>query len=305
VFGVIGETPFLFGGYKALQAAGLPITGGGYDGPEWGTQPNTNMFSIGGPVDPSYPAYDAEALFMKQQGVTKVSSFGYGDSPSSTAAAKGFVVAAESVGLQNGYLNTAIPFGSVNVTPIALSMHNAGVDAAYMPLDDNTNFAILTAARQAGVHLKVALSATGYGQALLDDTSALPSADGTYFSTVGVPVEVKTSATQAFQSALAQYAHFTGVPGFDWYEGWSSTDLMLKGLSLAGQNPTRSSFINNLHTVTNYDANGLLSPANLTLAQFGKVPQTLCGWQVQLQGNKFVPVPADGKPLCGTLVPNS
>ncbi len=305
VFGVIGETPFLFGGYKPLQVAGVPVTGGGYDGPEWGLQPNTNMFSIGGPVDPHYPANNGLALFMKQHGVTKVAAFGYGDSPSSTAAAKGFMAAAQSVGLQKAYLDTSIPFGSVSTGPIALSVKNSGADGVDMPLDDNTNFAILTATDQEGVKFKVALSATGYGQALLDDSAAVGAANGTYFGTVGEPVELHTTATQAFQAALSQYAHYTGVPGFDWYEGWASTDLMIKGLQMAGQNPTRSSFIDALHTVTNYSANGLLAPANLTLALFGKAPQTACGWYVQLQGKQFVPVPANGQPSCGTLVPNS
>ena len=274
VFGVIGETPFLFGGYKPLQAGGLPVTGGGYDGPEWGQQPNTNMFSIGGPVDPHYPANNGAALFMKSLGVTTVAAFGYGVSPSSTAAAKGFVVAAQSVGLKKGYLDTSIPFGSVQAGPIALSLKSSGVDGLDMPLDDNTNFAIIAAADQAGVKLKVALSATGYGQALLDDTAVLGPANGTYFNTVGEPVELHTAATQAFQAALAKYANYTGVPGFDWYEGWGSTDLMIKGLQMAGKNPTRTSFITALHTVTDYDANGLLAAANLTLALFGQAPAT-------------------------------
>lgn len=305
VFGVIGETPFLFGGYKPLQAAGVPVTGGGYDGPEWGLQPNTNMFSISGPVDPHYPANTGAALFMKNLGVSTVAAFGYGPSPSSTAAAKGFIVGAQTVGLKKGYLDTSIPFGSVQAGPIALSLKGSGSDGLYMPLDDNTNFAIITAAKQAGVSLKVAISATGYGQALLDDTAALGPANGTYFQTVGEPVELNTPATQAFQAALAQYGNFKGVPGFDWYEGWASTDLMIQGLQMAGQNPTRKAFIDGLHTVTNYDANGLLTPANLTLSLFGQAPQTTCVYFVQLQGSKFVPVPANGKPSCGTLVPNS
>ncbi len=305
VFGVIGQTPVLFGGAKALNTAGVPVTGGGYDGPEWGLQPYTNMFSTSGPVDPHYSANTLVAAFMKAHGVTKVASFGYSISPSSTASAKGFVVAAQSIGLKKGYLDTSIPFGSIATGPIALGMRGAGVDGAYMPMDDNTNFSILTAANQAGVHLKVAISATGYGQALLDDSAALGDANGTYFSPVGVPVELHTPATQAFQAALAKYAHYTGVPGFDWYEGWTSADLMIKGLQLAGKNPTRTAFIDNLHSVTNYSADGLLASANLSLSSFGKPPATLCGWLVQLQGKAFVPQPSDGKPNCGTAVPNS
>jgi hypothetical protein len=74
---------------------------------------------------------------------------------------------------------------------------------------------------------------------------------------------------------------------------------------VAGNNPTRSLFINNLHQVTNYDGGGLLgTPANLSLANFGKAPQTLCGWYGILQGHQFV-IANGGKPVCGTLIPNS
>ena len=104
---------------------------------------------------------------------------------------------------------------------------------------------------------------------------------------------------------MAKYAHFTGVPGFDWYEGWSSTDLMIKGLQMAGKNLTGANVISKLHTVKSYSANGLLYPANLTLKAFGKNPPKTCVWFVQLQGSTFVPVPANGKPTCGVGIPNS
>ena len=56
VFAVIDYTPYAFGGYKYLQQQGIPVTGGAFDGPEWGMQPNTNMFAYTGGVDPHYPA---------------------------------------------------------------------------------------------------------------------------------------------------------------------------------------------------------------------------------------------------------
>jgi branched-chain amino acid transport system substrate-binding protein len=281
------------------------VTGGAYDGPEWGEQPYTNMFSVSGPLDPGYPTNLLLANFVKAHGGKVVGSFGYAISPSSVASATGFIAAATSIGLTKGYINTTLPFGSVAAAPLALSLKSAKVDSVYMPLDDDTNFAILTAVKQAGVSLKVAISATGYGQALLNDAPALPDAQGTYFSPPGEPVELKTTATKAFQAALSKYSHFSGVPGFDAYEGWAGVDLMIKGLQLAGKNPTRSSFMNKLHQVTDYNVNGLFAPANLTLKQFGKAPAKTCGWFTQLRGKKFVPVPNTAKPMCGKLVPNS
>lgn len=60
------------------------------------------------------------------------------------------------------------------------------------------------------------------------------------------------TATKNFQAALAKYALYTGVPGFDCYKGWASADLMIKGLELAGTNPTPSGLINVFHGVTNF-----------------------------------------------------
>ena len=78
--------------------------------------------------------------------------------------------------------------------------------------------------------MKVIINATGYGQVLLDDSSTVPNAQGAWFLVTGVPVESKAPATKAFQSALARYAHYTGVPDFTWYEGWGGADLMIRGL---------------------------------------------------------------------------
>ena len=305
VFGIIDESPFVFGGFRYMQQQGIPVTGGAYDGPEWGEQPNTNMFTTTGSLDPKDPQYTQPAQLMKQNGVTTVAAFGYGVSPSSSDAAKGVAFSAKSVGLKVGYLDTSLPFGTVNVTPLALAMKQSGVNGVSMEMDENTNFAILTAARQAGVSFKVAISATGYGQPLLNDSGAVQAGQGVYFLPVAAPVELKTPATMAMQAAFAKYAGFSGVPDFQWYEGWLGADLMIKGLQVAGNNPTRNVFINNLHQVSNYDGGGLLgTPVSLTLANFGKAPQTLCSWYAILKGHQFV-IANGGQRVCGTLIPNS
>ncbi len=288
VFAIVDESAFVFGAYTYLQKQGIPVTGGGYDGPEWGIQPNTNMFSTSGPLDPKDPQYTQPATLMKQMGVTSVGAFGYGVSPSSSDAAKGFAFSAKYVGLNVGYLDTSLPFGTVSVTPIALAMKSKNVDGVSMEMDENTNFAILTAAKQAGVNIEFAVSATGYGQELLNDAGAVQAGQGTYFPPSGVPVELKTPATLAFSPPLAKYAKFTGVPDFDWYEGWLGVDLMVQGLR--PRVPTRPArpFISGLHSVTNYTADGLLpSPENYSLADFGQAPQTECLYLTQLEGHEL------------------
>ena len=301
VFAVIAGTPFFFASAKYLNQQGVPVTGGGFDGPEWGQQPNTNMFSFTGNTGPNF-LINSESLggvnFIKMQGGTNIAAMGYGISPSSSASAQAFGITAPKVGLKAGYINTSIPFGGVNVGPIVLAMKAAHVDSAALQMDNNTNFAIITAAKQAGLNLKVAVSATGYGQSLLDDKSALAAAEGSYFISEGPPLS--SAPEKAFRAALKKYANFDGVPGFDWYYGWMSADLMVKGLEVAGKNPTRQSFIDKLHGVTGYDGEGLLPQAvDLSLAGFGKPAATACGWYAQVKNGQFVPVPSDGKPVCG------
>jgi branched-chain amino acid transport system substrate-binding protein len=304
VFGMIGATPFLFEAAPYMQQQGLPVVSGAYDGPEWGQRPYTNMFSTTGNISPNLlvnATNTGVANFFKAEGATVVAGLGYSISPSSADAAKAVGITAKYAHLKVGYINDSIPFGSVNVEPIVLAMKSAHVNAVAMEMDDNTNFAILTAAKQSGLHLKVPISATGYGQPLLNDKSALAAAQGSFFISEGPPLS--TAPEKAFRAALSRFAGFSGVPGFDWYEGWTNADLFVKGMEVAGRNPTRASFIANLHKVTGYNAGGLLPAAiDLSLAHFGQAAKKACGWYATVKGDKFVPVPADGRPTCGVRV---
>ena len=54
--GIVSESPLFFLAAKYPNQAGMPVTGGFFDGPEWGTQPYTNMFAAdAGSVDPEVP----------------------------------------------------------------------------------------------------------------------------------------------------------------------------------------------------------------------------------------------------------
>jgi ABC-type branched-subunit amino acid transport system substrate-binding protein len=301
VFGVIDDSAVTFGGYKLLQQAGVPVTGGAYDGPEWYEKPNTNMFSISGPAAAKDPQYANAAVFAKNHGGTKCGAVGYGISPSSQASASGFELSCQREGLKKAFLDTTVPFGTLDVTSLVLQIKESGANVLWLPLDGNTNSAIMTGLKQAGVKMKVVINATGYGQVLLNDSSTVPAAQGAWFLATGVPIESKTPATKAYQSALAKYAHYTGVPDFTWYEGWGGADLMIKGLELAGKNPTQSAFIADLHKVTDYSANGLFAPVNFSLNVFGKAPKTLCEYLVQLEGDAYT----HPTKVCGPILPNS
>jgi hypothetical protein len=68
-FGIVSDSPLFFLADKYPQEQGEPVTGGFFDGPEWGTQPFTNMFASDvGSLDPKYPVNTAIGTFLKSHG---------------------------------------------------------------------------------------------------------------------------------------------------------------------------------------------------------------------------------------------
>src|SRR6185437_16866493 len=124
VAGIVSVSPLFFTGAKYAQQAGLPVTGGTFDGPEWGEKPYTNMFAGDtGSVDPKYPVSTLFGTFFKKYGgpTSVIGSYGYGISPSSARSAVGTAKSAERNGLKVGVLDTSVPFGSVAFGPAALT----------------------------------------------------------------------------------------------------------------------------------------------------------------------------------------
>ncbi len=301
-FAVIGYSPYQFGSAKYLQGAGIPVVGAAFDGPEWGLQPYTNMFSYI-PLDASYPATTVDGTFLKSIGVTSMAGFAYGISPSSTASIKQMQKSVTNAGLKAGYTNLSVPFGGADFTADVLQMKGAGVNGYACSCVESSDLALATASSQAGLNAK-GLFFTGYSQSTLTNPTAAAAAQNQYFTTVTVPYELHQPATDAILSNLKKYdpSYTGGDPDYGLQGGYLSAQLMIKGLEVAGQNPTRASFISGLHGVTSYDDGGVLpSPVDLSLAQFGKYPQNSCAYFVQLKGTTFVPLPK----VCGTLIPNS
>jgi branched-chain amino acid transport system substrate-binding protein len=304
-FGIVSISPLFFLADKAPQQQGVPVTGGFFDGPEWGTQPFTNMFASDvGSVDPKYPVNTAIGGFMKAHGGTVVCSYGYGISPSSTRSAVGTVDSFVHAGGKEGVLDTSIPFGSVAMTTPALVAKQKGCNSFYAGLDDNSNFALAEALKQSGVKPKVTVFPTGYEPSLVNST-AWSSVQGGYFETEFRPFDLPNAGTKQMQSALEKYAHFSAseFPNFSQYESWLGADLMIKGLQMAGKNPTRSGVISALRSVKSYNGNGLL-PENINYTKdFGKdLPQS-CGWYMLAEKSGFVP--SSSSPYCGKDLPGT
>ena len=140
------------------------MTGSYDDGPEWGTQPYTNMFaSDNGSVDPKYPVNTQIGDFLKQHGGTVLGSYGYSISPSSSRAAdrhRAVVRARGGQGRRPGHHRPLRQRGLHQLRRSTAKQND--VNAMVPAMDNNSNYALATALKQAGVKLKAALFATGY-----------------------------------------------------------------------------------------------------------------------------------------------
>ena len=269
----------------------MPVTGGFFDGPEWGTQPYTNMFAADvGSLDPKYPVNTGIGTFLKAHGGTVVCSYGYGISPSSTRSAVGTVDSFEHAGGKEGELDTSIPFGSVAMTTPALVAKQKGCNAFYAGLDDNSNFALAEALKQAGVKPKVMVFPTGFEPGLVGST-AWSAVQGGYFDTEFRPFQLPNAGTQQMQAALEKYEHFTPseFPNFSQYESWLGADLMIKGLQLAGKNPTQAGRDPRAAQPQELQRQRAAAGDDQLLDRLRARPAQVCGWYMIAEKNGFVP----------------
>jgi branched-chain amino acid transport system substrate-binding protein len=306
-FAVVNDSSFAFLTYRYLVGAGIPMIGGGFDGSYYYDQGNESVISSLGDGTP-VPGItsDAATKVMKQLGAKKAAAIGYGVSPSSSETAKATVnYAAPAVGLQKGYLNTSVDFGSTDVGPIVLGIKNSGSDGVYLPLDSNTNFAVIQGLQQNGVATKAIVSATGYSQDLLDQPIAKTITPSDLLQSSYKPIELNDPSVKTFVNNLKKYSGITGVPNYGVYTGYITCDMAIVALQNAGKNPTHKSFVDGIRNANNgiYNSAGLTcKPIDLSYAHYGKISSTPgCIYYIQVKNGKFVPYNG-GKPIQGKTV---
>jgi len=303
VFAVVSASSFMFGGYRYLTDQGVPVTGSAFDGPEWGDPAVRNMFSYSPTTYTNFGSgfqnYTTLANLLKEAGVTKLASLAYGNSPSSSNSAEALLTAAEKVGIEECYDNRSVPFGGVDFTAAVLDIERAGCDGVVGSFVSASNVALASALRNAGLDDIKQYYYTAYDQAVLENSQAREALQGVYATRVVAPTEAGETMVTAIGEADPAFAG--KIPNFGQVTAYIGTDLMIRGLWEAGQNPTRESFIENLHKVTDYDGDGLLvSPMRFDLV--GEIPMENCAYYTQLQGDEYVPFPSDGEPVCGERI---
>jgi len=303
VFAVIGYDPLLFASYRYLTQQGIPVVGDGLDGPEWGQQPNTNMFNWANSLNPPhFPAYTGFGTFIKSLGAKNMALLSV-VSPSATAAMKADEVSLKKAGIKFDYTNYNLQFGTVDFTTEALAMKSAGSDGFASAVEPDSAIGLASSVKQQGIVTKAPMVGTGYAQKTIDDAQANQAGQNGWFAAQTVPFELKTAATKGMQAGLKKYASSAykgGIPDGGLTGGWLSADLVIRGLKDTGKDLSRTAYMKALSKVTDYTADGLL-PSPVDLSHFGQDPPKSCMYWTKLSGKQFT----GAKLVCGNLIPNS
>jgi branched-chain amino acid transport system substrate-binding protein len=299
VFGVIENSGVDFESDKPLNQMGVP---------EINLAPSTiysNEFSF--EPQTSYNAQDEPffewgywAKFYKSLGVTKLAGVTY---PQVASNVTDLMSTLTSAGIATCYQNTTAPLGGTDFTVQALAIKSDGCDGVYAPMADASNVALSTGLVDVGLTTKAVkpVYGTGYDQSVLSSPAASSALNGAYFGSL-VNLTSPNAATKTMLTALKKYdtGYHGGLPSYGEWTSYGLVDLMIKGLQVAGKNPTRAGFVSNLRKVGSYDGNGLF-PSSVSFKTFGTkamVPKSACFYFLQLRSGHFVSTNG-GKPWCG------
>jgi branched-chain amino acid transport system substrate-binding protein len=308
-FGVIDATSEVFGAAAFLNKAGVPVVGPGVDGPEWGQQPNTNMFDLMPPSITAFKGitygYNTEVLFMRDVGVTKLAVISV-NVPSAITNQNTLINDANKLGIKNCYDNDTLSLADVNFTAVALQVKAAGCNGVIDAGIPTQTVALSETLQEAGAHVKEFYY--GIPQDLLTQPAVERALLGTYTAQASFDPSTADTAQKAMLANLKKYTpQFSFASDPEALSSYIEADIMITGLELAGKNPTQQAFIKNLRKVSNYTGGGLLPEPGLTFAHFGTVgmlPKTACTEFIVVTKTGLAPYDHD-KMVCGTRVPLS
>ncbi len=283
------------------------MTGDGDDGPEWGQKPYTNMFAAGtGSVDPKYPVSTLFGKLVQPYSAAQVALYAESISPDSVQANtnEDKSITRGAPGAKVVVNDTTVVYGSTDFGPEVLVAKSNNANVVWSNLAADSNVALGTAIKQAGVKTKAVFFPVGYSPTLIHSPSWY-DVQSDIFEVVYHPFYEPDTGTKQMQSALERYDGWTKshFPTYSQDSSWLSTELMIQGLEGAGSNPTRASVIKSLHSIKDCNGNGLIPYTTNYSTDFGRAPSANCVWLTRAEKNGFVPL--GEKPVCGTFIPGT
>jgi branched-chain amino acid transport system substrate-binding protein len=307
VFGIIEDNSGTFGSAHYLHQAGIPVVGPALDGPEWGQQPNTNMFSVIGipttPINGYTYTYSSTGPQLTALGVTKLAQVVF-NAPSAIQAAQTIFATAKTSGISD-CLDSLVPPGNADFAPVVLQMKNLGCNGVEVLSVLSTCVSLAQDLKQANMSNVKLICATGYDENILTQPTALAAMQGTFTAAaINVLATNPPAPVKLFLDRLKKYTTWSGgIPTAELDYAYESADAMILGLEHAGANPSRAAFIKYLRGVSDYTTEGLLTTP-VIFSHFGTVgmfPKRECGPIYEIEGKTYVPFD-HGKQICGNLV---
>jgi branched-chain amino acid transport system substrate-binding protein len=304
---IIDFSSFAFGGAAYLAKERIPVVGAAFDGPEWATKGDTNMFTWDppeeSPVNGKLYTTTGLGVFLKDLGVKSFGGLGYGISPSSTDSILEAEKSVEAEGIKVCYTNNTVTFGATTFTADVLQIKAAGCGAIAGSFVESSDIGLSTEMRNAGLTKVVQVFFTGYTSATTATPSARAGFDGDYVE-AGIDFSPPNAAGKSFLALLKKYdpSYTGGIPGLGLYGSAISAQLAVYGLEIAGSDPTSASFIKNLRKVKSWNDTGLLlTPVGFTgYGTSAMFPKKDCGYLMKLTAGKWKTY--SGKAICGTLI---
>jgi branched-chain amino acid transport system substrate-binding protein len=251
IFGVIEESSVASGGAAYLAQQNVPVLGLSSE-PVWLQYPNMV------PDGTTAILTDVWGKVFQRAGATNVAVLGQSLSTSDTDAVGQIAASIRSVGLTATEVR-------VNATDdpqtVAQRVAAVGADAITGLLDPS---ALGSVVRDLGsTHQpRAVLAFSGYDQQLLH--TAGPAMAGIYVPVFFRPFEASSPAMSRYFDAMAKYSPQVPDPRQEYaLRSYVDTDLFIRGLQAAGPCPTRASFLNALHAIPSYDADGLIPAVDL------------------------------------------
>jgi ABC-type branched-subunit amino acid transport system substrate-binding protein len=258
-------------------------------------------------VDPKYPVSTLYSNILKKYGKINVALYALAISPDSLQGSSAVKQSLERGAPKAKVVvdDRSVPYtADTNFTTAALTAKQAGVNVVWSNLAGNDNAPLAVAYKQAGIKTKGIFFPDGYSPALIR-TPAWAGVQGATFEVLVHPFYEPNAGTRQMQAAVMKYAGWTKsqFPTFTQSQAWLGAQLMIQGIQGAGSNPTRSSVMKYLRSITSWNGNGLL-PFNINYATgFGKMSSPNCVWLTKAARKGYVP--QGRNPVCGTYIPGT
>jgi ABC-type branched-subunit amino acid transport system substrate-binding protein len=282
VFAVFASSP-IFPAGKYLGQKNVPTFGTNFN-EEWSSGPS--LFGHNG----SHNDYTHQGPFLswlaKKVGATTAAVIAY-TVASSADCATGAADAYNRFGVKVGLEDNSLPFGASDVTGDIQRIKDAHVGFVSTCMDPSGNTLVYTGLQKAGLTNVKMYWPNGYDTNTLKNYAS--QMEGVYFGLGEVPFESSqySPEMQLYMSQMAKVNPGAAV-GEESLYGWVVAELFVKGLQMAGSNPTRSKVVEKLNTITHWTGNGLIPAVDWTKQHTGN-GSTDCTAVVQVQHGKFVP----------------